>query len=58
MTPPEVITGSTAFDRDIGFFETLTGNTDNTLFSNFYQVSISDLLHGYTFDVPLTPAVR
>ena len=26
MTPPEVITGSTAFDRDIGFFETLTGN--------------------------------
>ena len=56
MTPPEVITGSTQFDRDIGFFEAITGNATNDqggkfdLFSNFYHVSISDLLHGYTFD--------
>jgi hypothetical protein len=50
MTPPEVITGSTPLDRDIGFFETLIGKSGNTLFSNFYKVPISDLLHGYTFD--------
>jgi hypothetical protein len=55
MTPPEVITGSTQFDRDIGFFEALTGNAQSAdggpfdLFSNFYKVPISDLIHGYTF---------
>ena len=26
MTPPEVITGNTGLDRDIGFFEALSGN--------------------------------
>jgi hypothetical protein len=56
MTPPEVITGSTQFDRDIGFFEALTGNaTDGdgnkfSLFSDFYKVGIGQLIHGYTFD--------
>ncbi len=56
MTPPEVITGSTQFDRDIGFFEALTGKaTDGdgqpfSLFSDFYKVGIGQLLHGYTFD--------
>jgi hypothetical protein len=56
MTPPEVITGSTQFDRDIGFFEALTGHaTDGngnpfSLFSDFYKVGIGQLIHGYTFD--------
>jgi hypothetical protein len=26
MTPPEVITGNTGFDRDIGFLEALSGH--------------------------------
>ena len=47
MTPPDVITGSTGFDRDIGFFAALMGNaTDangdpNGLFTNFFQVPLS-----------------
>jgi len=58
MTPPEVITGSTGWDRDIGFFEALQGNaTDSNgndfgLFSNWFQVPFSDLTNGFTF----TPA--
>ena len=56
MTPPEVITGSTQFDRDIGFFEAITGNATNdqgqpfSLFSDFYKVRSRTLIHGYTFD--------
>jgi hypothetical protein len=56
MTPPEVITGSTGFDRDIGFFEAFTGQATNStgepfgLFSNWLQVPLSDLTSGgYTF---------
>jgi hypothetical protein len=55
MTPSEVITGDTGYDRDIGFFESLFGNaTDangdpNGLFTNFFQVPIQDLINGYTF---------
>ncbi|MFZ1161602.1 hypothetical protein, partial [Mycobacterium sp.] len=56
MTPPEVITGSTQFDRDIGFWEALTGKATDadgqpfSLFSDFYKVGIGQLIHGYTFD--------
>ena len=55
MTPPEVITGSTQFDRDIGFFEALKGKATDAngepfrLFSDFYKVPIQDLINGYTF---------
>ncbi|HEX4392013.1 MAG TPA: hypothetical protein VH084_10800 [Mycobacterium sp.] len=55
MTPPEVITGNTGLDRDIGFFEAFTGNATNStgqpfdLFSNWLQVPLSDLTNGFTF---------
>ena len=62
MTPPEVITGSTAFDRDIGFFEAITGNATNdqgqpfSLFSDFYKAPLSELIKGtYTFN-PTDPS--
>jgi hypothetical protein len=55
MTPPDVITGSTQFDRDIGFFDALMGKATDAngepfgLFSNFFQVPLQDLINGYTF---------
>jgi hypothetical protein len=56
MTPPEVITGSTAYDRDIGFFEAITGHASTAtgepfgLFSNWLQVPLSELTSGdFTF---------
>ena len=58
LTPAEVITGNTGYDRDIGFFEALAGNAQNStgqpfdLFSNWLQVPLSDLTNGFTF----TPA--
>ena len=61
MTPPEVITGSTQFDRDIGFFEALMGNAQNadgqpfSLFTDFFKVPIQDLLNGYTFTDATNP---
>jgi hypothetical protein len=60
MTPSEVITGNTGYDRDIGFFEALSGNAQNStggpfdLFSNFFKTPLGDLTQpgGFTF----TPA--
>ena len=55
MTPPEVITGNTGYDRDIGFFEAFGGNAQNStgqpfdLFSNWLKVPLSDLTSGFTF---------
>jgi hypothetical protein len=56
MTPSTVITGSTGFDRDIGFLEAITGQATNSqgepfgLFSNWFQVPLSELTSGtYTF---------
>jgi hypothetical protein len=51
MTPPNVITGSTGIDRDIGFFQAFTGeDKDFGLFSNWLKVPLSDLTGGsYTF---------
>jgi hypothetical protein len=55
MTPAEVITGNTGYDRDIGFFEALNGNATDAnnepfgLFSNWLQVPLSDLTNGFTF---------
>ena len=56
MTPPNVITGSTAFDRLIGLDNALTGHATTAggepfgLFSNWFQVPLSDLTSGnYTF---------
>jgi hypothetical protein len=55
MTPPNVITGSTAFDRDIGFLQAIDGQATTQsgepfgLFSNWLQVPLSDLTSGYTF---------
>ena len=55
MTPPEVLTGDTGYDRDIGFLAALMGNaTDangdpNGLFTNFFQVPFQNLFNGYLF---------
>ena len=55
LTPSEVITGNTGYDRDIGFFEALAGNAQNStgqpfdLFSEFFKVPLSDLTSGFTF---------
>jgi hypothetical protein len=64
MTPPEVITGNTGLDRDIGFFEALSGNgTDAngepfSLFTNWLQVPLSDLTSGnFTFTPETDPGL-
>ncbi|BBX45804.1 hypothetical protein GCM10009641_72170 [Mycobacterium cookii] len=55
MTPPNIITGSTSFDRDIGFLQALSGNATTqdgssfSLFSDWLKVPLSDLTNGYTF---------
>ncbi|BBX45805.1 hypothetical protein GCM10009641_72180 [Mycobacterium cookii] len=55
MTPPEVVTGSTQFDRDIGFFDALMGKATDAngepfgLFTNFFHVPLQELINGYTF---------
>ena len=57
MTPSEVITGNTGYDRDIGFLEALFGNAQNStgqpfdLFSDFFKTPLSDLTQpgGFTF---------
>jgi hypothetical protein len=59
MTPPEVITGSTSIDREIGFLNALTGQgsgEDFELFQNWFKVPISDLINGYTFDDATSPS--
>jgi hypothetical protein len=63
MTPPEVITGNTGLDRDIGFLEALSGHgTDANgepfgLFSNWLQVPLSDLTNGFTFTTADDPGL-
>ena len=60
MTPPEIITGNTGLDRDIGFFEALSGHgTDAngepfSLFSNWLHVPLSDLTSGHFTFTPAT----
>ena len=59
MTPPDVITGSTNFDRLIGFVNGLTGqgNGENFgLFQNWFQVPLQNLINGYTFDDAYNPS--
>jgi len=59
MTPPEVITGSTSFDRAIGFINALSGQGSGEnfgLFQNWFQVPIQDLVNGYTFDDATNPS--
>ncbi len=61
MTPPEVLTGNTGYDRDIGFLAALMGHaTDangepNGLFTNFFQVPLQDLIDGYKFQPGAEP---
>lgn len=50
IVPPEVITGSTQFDRDIGFLEALSGQQSFGLFDNWFRVPLSDLFNGYNFN--------
>jgi hypothetical protein len=64
ITPPEVITGSTSYDRDIGFLEALGGHgaaangEPFSLFSNWLQVPLSDLTGGtYTFTPETDPGL-
>jgi len=56
MTPPNVITGSTGFDRDIGFLQAFFGQATDAhnqpfgLFSNWFQVQFAELANGtFTF---------
>ncbi len=52
IVPPEVVTGITGIDRDIGFAKALV-DPDFGLFRNFLTVPITgpdSLLSGYTFD--------
>jgi hypothetical protein len=59
MTPPNVITGSTGFDRDIGFFQAFTGQDKNfTLFSDWFKVPLSDLTNGsFQFNPTTDPGI-
>jgi hypothetical protein len=59
MTPPEVITGSTSFDRIIGFINALSGQGSGEnfgLFNNWFQVPIQNLINGYTFEDAYNPS--
>jgi hypothetical protein len=59
MTPPEVITGSTSFDRAIGFINALSGQGSGEnfgLFQNWFQVPFQNLLNGYTFEDAYNPS--
>jgi hypothetical protein len=59
MTPPEVVTGSTSFDRAIGFINALSGQGSGEnfgLFQNWFQVSLQDLVNGYTFEDATNPS--
>jgi hypothetical protein len=57
MTPPEVITGNTSYDRLIGFFEGLNSQNNFGLFDNWFHVPLSDLINGYTFNQANDPGV-
>jgi len=51
IVPTPVITGSTAFDRDIEFLQTADGQKPFGLFDNWLKVPLSDLTSGdYKFD--------
>jgi hypothetical protein len=59
MTPPDVITGSTQWDRLIGYINALTaqGNGENFgLFQNWFQVPLQNLINGYTFQDAFNPS--
>jgi hypothetical protein len=64
MTPPNVITGSTAWDRDIGFFQALSGHATDAqgqpfgLFAHWFQVPLSDLTNGFTFTPGTDPGLQ
>jgi hypothetical protein len=63
MTPPNVITGSTQFDRDIGFLQALSGQATDahgqpfSLFSDWIKVPWSDLTNGFTFNSSTDPGI-
>jgi hypothetical protein len=57
VLPPDVITGSTALDRDIGFLESITGQQEFGLFANWFKVPFSDLSNGYTFTTADDPGL-
>ena len=59
MTPPEVITGSTQWDRFIGYINALSGqgNGENFgLFQNWFQVPLQNLINGHTFEDAYNPS--
>jgi hypothetical protein len=66
VVPPDVITGITPLDRDIGFFEALSdanifahqaGLSNFGLFDNWFTVPLSTLATGFTFDTADDPGV-
>jgi hypothetical protein len=59
MTPPDVITGSTQWDRFIGYINALSGqgNGENFgLFQNWFQVPLQNLINGHTFEDAYNPS--
>ena len=59
ITPPEVVTGNSSLDRDIGLLEAISGqDKDFGLFSNWLQVPLSDLSSGdFTFNTADDPGL-
>jgi hypothetical protein len=57
IVPPDVITGISTLDRDIGSLEAGWGLTQFGLFDNWFQVPLSTLVSGYTFDAADDPGV-
>ncbi|WP_343572154.1 hypothetical protein [Mycobacterium sp.] len=50
IVPTDVVTGSTEFDRDIEFLETITGQEPLGIFDHWFTVPLSDLTSGdFTF---------
>ena len=57
IVPHDVITGISAIDQDIATFDVLTGQTQSGFIDNLFQVPLSELLSGYTFNAANDPGV-
>lgn len=57
IVPPNVITENTLIDREIGFLESVTGQTPFGLFDSWFTVPLSELMSGYNFNSSDDPGV-
>lgn len=58
IVPYDVVTGISAIDQDIGTFDALTGQDPQFgLFDHWFQVPLSELVSGYTFNAANDPGV-